>query len=87
VAFTNGTAAALETVPGITPTILEALAEAVKHAYSHAFEIVYLSSLAFAGIAIVASLFVVDVDKYMTDFVNKTVHRPQFHHEKAEGAV
>lgn len=76
-AMTNGTAAAFETVPGITPTIMAAFAEATKAAFTHAFKVVYLSSLAFAGIAIVASLFVTDVDKYMTDYVNKVIHKPK----------
>jgi hypothetical protein len=81
-AMANGTTAAFESVPGITPSILAAFELATKHAYSHAFKIVYLSSLAFAGIAIVAALFVIDVDKYMTNFVNKTIHKPQIHAEE-----
>lgn len=72
-----GTPAALETIPGIDATILGAFAEAVKLAYTHAFKVVYLSSLAFAGIAIVASFFVRDVDKFMTDYVNKVIHKPK----------
>jgi len=75
-AMTNGTAAALEAVPGMNDNILTAFSIATKDAYSHAFKIVYLSSLAFAGIAIVAAFFVVDVDKYLTNYVNKTIHRP-----------
>lgn len=86
-AMTNGTAAAFETVPGINASILAAFGLATKHAYSHAFKIVYLSSLSFAGIAIVAALFVVDVDKYMTNFVNKTIHTPHLHAEKSQDEV
>lgn len=76
-AMTNGTTAAFESVPGINAKILSAFAEATKDAYAHAFKVVYLSSIAFAGIAIVASLFVTDIDKYMTNFVNKTIHKPK----------
>lgn len=82
--MTNGTSVAFESVPGITPSILAAFGLAVKHAYAHAFRVVYLSSLAFAAIAIVASLLVKDVDKYMTNFVNKTIHKPQIHAEKRQ---
>jgi hypothetical protein len=78
VAMANGTATAFDTVPGVTPSVLAALAEGTKSAYTHAFKIVYLSTLAFAGIAIVASLFVKDIDKYLTDYVNKVIHKPKF---------
>ena len=81
-AMTNGTTAAFDAVPGINPKILGAFAEATKHAYTHAFKVVYLSSLAFAGIAIVASQFVTDIDKYMTNFVNKTIHKPKVGHKQ-----
>lgn len=83
-AMTNGTTAALEAVPGINSNIIAAYAEAIKDAYTHAFKIVYLSSLAFAGIAIVASLFITDIDKYMTNFVNKTLHKPAVGHETTQ---
>lgn len=76
-AMANGTTAAFETVPGISPGVLAAFGQATKDAYTHAFKIVYLSTLAFAGISIVASLFVKDVDKYLTDYVNKVIHKPK----------
>ena len=75
-AMTNGTSAAFETVPGINAKVLAAFADATQDAYAHAFKIVYLSSVAFAAVAIIASLFVTDIDKYMTNFVNKTIHKP-----------
>ncbi|EON69199.1 hypothetical protein W97_08558 [Coniosporium apollinis CBS 100218] len=77
-AMTNGTTAALQSVPGMNNNILAAFGEATKHAHSSSFKVVYLSSLAFGGVAIIASLFVQDVSKFMTDFVNKTIHKPHF---------
>lgn len=52
-----------------------ALDAGTKHAYARAFKIVYLSSLGFGGLSILAAFFVTDVDKYMTNFVNKRVDR------------
>jgi len=88
-AMTNGTNAAFQSVPGINAKILAAFATATKDAYTSAFKVVYLSSLAFAGIAVIASLFVTDIDKYMTNFVNKTIHKPQLSnkHETEEAAT
>lgn len=83
-AITNGTAAALQAVPGMNADILGALDSATKVAYSNAFKIVYLSSLAFAGLAIIAAFFVVDVDHYMTNYVNKTIHKPKVHKNSGE---
>ena len=70
VAVTNGTAAALNDVPGINKVILAALGDAIKNAYSSSFKVVYLSSLAFGGVSIIAAFFATDVDKYLTNFVN-----------------
>jgi hypothetical protein len=75
-AMTNGTTAALEAVPGMKMSILAAFSAATRAAYTHAFKIVYLSSIAFASLAFIGCIFVTDVDKYMTDFVNKTIHKP-----------
>ncbi|KAJ9641294.1 hypothetical protein H2204_002972 [Knufia peltigerae] len=75
-AVANGTQAALEAVPGIDIGVLDALTLATKHAYTHAFKIVYLSSLGFTGIGLIAAFFVKDVNDYLTNYVNKTLHKP-----------
>jgi hypothetical protein len=46
--------------------------------------IVYLSSLAFAGTALVSAFFLTDVSKYMTGFVNKRVDGASARVEKVE---
>ncbi|KAF9887642.1 hypothetical protein FE257_009735 [Aspergillus nanangensis] len=76
-AVAQGVTSAIDKVPGMTDAIKAALDLATKHAYARAFKIVYLSSLGFAGLAVIAAFFVSDVDKYMTNFVNKTVDRSQ----------
>jgi hypothetical protein len=73
-AMTNGTAAAFNSVPGISGSIMAAFATAVQDGYSSGFKVVYLSSLAFGGVSIISAFFATDVDKYLTDFVNKSVN-------------
>ncbi|CAK7238488.1 hypothetical protein SEUCBS140593_010739 [Sporothrix eucalyptigena] len=72
-AVSNGTAAALAAVPGINTTIELAIGDGVKMAWSSSFSTVYYSSLAFAGVAVIASLFSVDIDKYMTNYVSRRI--------------
>ena len=75
-AIGNGTTTALESVPGMNKTILEALALATNQAYAHAFKIVYLATLGFTAIGFIAAFFIKDVDEYLTTYVNKTIHKP-----------
>ncbi|CAK7210129.1 hypothetical protein SBRCBS47491_000666 [Sporothrix bragantina] len=72
-AVSNGTAAAMAAIPGINATIELAIADGVKKAWSSSFSTVYYSSLAFAGVAVIASFFSVDVDKYMTNYVSRRI--------------
>lgn len=75
-AIANGTQGALLAVPGADSGVLDALALATKHAYAHAMKIVYLTTLAFTGIGLAASFFIKDVNAYLTNYVNKTLHKP-----------
>jgi MFS family permease len=68
-----GTPAALEAVPDISPAIMVAVGDAVKVAYSQAFQTVYLTSIAFGGLAIIAALFITSIDDLMTDFVARKI--------------
>lgn len=76
-AITNGTRAALESVPGMHADILAVVGRTVKDAYSMSFKTVYLSSLGFGGLAVIASFFATDVDTFLTNFVNKTISGPK----------
>lgn len=75
-AITNGTQAALEAVPEMDSTVLAAVDMGTKQAYTLAFRVVFLTTLAFTGIGIIASFFVKSVDTYLTNYVNKTLHKP-----------
>lgn len=71
--LSNGTNAAFQSVPAINSTIIAAVQAGQKRAWSSSLSTVYLSSLAFGGTALILAFFAVDVDQYLTDFVNKTV--------------
>ncbi|EON65856.1 hypothetical protein W97_05098 [Coniosporium apollinis CBS 100218] len=68
-ALTSRSAAALGAVEGITPAIIAAGAKAVQTVYADAFRLVYLVSLAFGGISIIAAIFVRSVDDALTSQV------------------
>jgi len=86
IAVGNGTATALEAVPGMNNIVLGALALATKQAYAHALKIVYLATLGFTGIGFIAAFFIVDVDEFFTSYVNKTIHRPTGQRKEATEA-
>ncbi|KIW12779.1 hypothetical protein PV08_07966 [Exophiala spinifera] len=75
-ALANGTSAAMEAVPGVDIAVLNALQFATRQAYTHAFKIVYLASLGFTGIGLCSAFFLKDVNDYLTNYVNKTLHKP-----------
>lgn len=74
-AIANGTIAALDSVPGMNENILRAYVTAGKVAQGHAFRVVYLSTLGFFAVGMIASFFVRDVGELLTGFVNKTIHK------------
>ncbi|KAF1967172.1 MFS general substrate transporter [Bimuria novae-zelandiae CBS 107.79] len=69
----NGAAAAFQEVPGVNDAILVAIGVGTKRAHTSGFSTVYLSTIAFGGVALIGSFFVRDISKYMTFFVNNTV--------------
>jgi hypothetical protein len=73
--MSNGTMAALETVPGMSSEILSAFLLATKHASAHAFKIVYLTTLTFTGVGTIAA-FHYGRELHLTNYVNKTIHKP-----------
>lgn len=73
-AITNGTAAAMSSVSGINPTIEGAVTNGLKTAYASSFSTVYLASIGFGGIAIIASLFTKDIDKHLTNYVSRRIN-------------
>lgn len=81
-ALASKSAAALEAVPGVTPSILAAVAAAAKDAYKVAFQLNYLISLAFGGLAIIAACSVRSLDGHL----NTSVARRLQHLESTEAA-
>jgi hypothetical protein len=64
----------LATLHGLTPLILEAAQSAVNVAYVQAFRQIYFVSIAFGGAAIISSLFLGDIRKYMVDRIAVDIH-------------
>jgi Fungal trichothecene efflux pump (TRI12) len=70
----NQNTTAIAELPGISPLILLAVEAAVDNAYVQAFRRVYLVSISFGGAAVIASLFLGDIRKYMVDRVAVDIH-------------
>jgi hypothetical protein len=81
--FAGITAGDFSAVPDITPEIIAVTGAAVKHAYSLAFRTVYLCTLPFGVLLIIAALLSPNVEKYLTDEVARKLHQS----EKSEPAV
>ncbi|KAF2440088.1 fungal trichothecene efflux pump [Karstenula rhodostoma CBS 690.94] len=62
------------TVPGITPEIISVTSAAVKHAYSLAFRTVYLCTLPFGVLLLIAAVLSPNVEKYLTNEVARKLH-------------
>lgn len=83
IAVKSGVSTALDDIPGMTSTIKAAVQAGVKRAYAESYSTVYLSSLAFGGIALFSIFFATkDMDNYFTAFLNKTVDAPHIEAEK-----
>ena len=58
-------------VPGITPKIIAAVGGASQHAYASAFRMVFLATIPFSVLLVIAACFVPDMDKYLHNNVAK----------------
>jgi hypothetical protein len=67
--------AAFATIPGISPTILAVGTSAYKQANADAYRTVFLSNIAFSGVAIICSLLLPNVDHLLTNQVATTLHQ------------
>jgi len=74
-AISAGATAALEAIPGITDQIIAAGVAAYKQANADAYRTVYLTTLAFSGVAICLTWWAPDTEKYMTNHIAATLHR------------
>lgn len=73
-AVAKGTAAAFQSLPDVTPTVMDAIQAAQKRVYSMSLSTVYLSSLGWGGLALITCFFATkDMENNFTNFVNKIV--------------
>ncbi|CAK7242789.1 MAG: hypothetical protein STHCBS139747_004291 [Sporothrix thermara] len=69
-----GTSEAFAAVPGITSSIIAAGTAAYKTANSDAYRTVYLSTIAFSGVALILTWFAPNTERYMTAKIVATLH-------------
>lgn len=62
-------------IAGLTPQVQEIGTQAYKLASSHAFQTVYLTSIAFTGVAVIMSFWAPTVDDRLDGQVAATLHR------------
>jgi hypothetical protein len=74
-AITVGTTDALDVVPGVTAQIIAVGQTAYKHANADAYRTVYLTTIAFSGLAVILSFFAPNTEKLMTGQVAATLYR------------
>ena len=83
-AFVTRDPQTIESSPGVTPQILEALENAAKYAYAFSFHYVWYSLMAFAIVTAVISFFILSTRDQLTDVVAAPVEEK--HHEKRNSA-
>lgn len=74
-AYAAGSPDAFTAVPGLNSTILATGTAAYKQASADAYRTVFLSTIAFSGLAIIFAFFTADGSKMMTDDVAATLHQ------------
>lgn len=76
---------ALAQVPGINPEITAAGVRAYKIANASSFRTVFLTTIAFSSVALIASLFLPNFDKLLTKEVATTLGKEKTMDSKVEG--
>lgn len=72
--FTALTTGNFTAVEGATPTIIAAAAGANQEAYTQSFRTVYLVSLAFGGLGIIAACNAPNIEKFFTEDIARKLH-------------
>ena len=73
-AFTTG-GDAFSKVPGVTPQILAIGTRAYQEANASAYRTVFLTTIAFTGVAVISALLLPNVDHFLTGKVATTLHK------------
>lgn len=72
--FSGITAADFSSVPGISAEIIAATSDAVKEAYALSFRTVYLCTIPFGVLLIIAAVLSPNVEEFLTDEVARKMH-------------
>lgn len=73
-AIQTGDMEAAAQVPGVTPAILDAVMWGSRWAYADSLKYVWFVSIAFGAIAIISSLFVANIRRFMTNRIATNIH-------------
>jgi hypothetical protein len=65
-ALASGSTSAISAVPGVTKKVLAVAGVTLKEAYFESFEIVFLATIPFGVVALVAAFFAKDIDTRLT---------------------
>ncbi|KIW86576.1 hypothetical protein Z517_01974 [Fonsecaea pedrosoi CBS 271.37] len=80
-----GTAEALQSVKGMNNAILAAVTSATAYAQAAAYAYVYYAALAIGLVAVLAAVFLADMDQYLTGHVSRKVyHRKEISIDKKQ---
>ena len=83
-ALASGSTSAISAVPGVTAHILAVAGTTLKEAYSQSFKIVFLATIPFGIVALVAAFFAKDIDDRLThDVVRRLGKSEKQAHEAA----
>ncbi|KAH8647972.1 fungal trichothecene efflux pump [Xylariales sp. PMI_506] len=74
VAYSEGTQAAFDAVPGLNSTILAVGTAAYKTASADAYRTVFYSTIAFSAVGLLLTLFIPNIDDRLTGKVTITLH-------------
>ncbi|RFU28413.1 hypothetical protein B7463_g7912, partial [Scytalidium lignicola] len=72
-----GTPAALAAVPGINPTIQQAVASSLADAYAASYAYVYYAAVAVGGVGLIAAASMKDYDHMLTSHVSRRIYTNQ----------
>ena len=83
-ALASGSTSAISAVPGVSAHILAVAGTTLKEAYSQSFKIVFLATIPFGVVALVAAFFAKDIDDRLThDVVRRLGKSEKQAHEAA----
>jgi len=83
-ALSSGSQTALMKVPGISPRIISSAVYAIKDSYAEGFKLIYLISIAFGSVALLAAIGTKNIDDTLTDHLAVELNQGRHTEESKE---